>query len=79
MVVALHWLVWMWCGNADKLMDLREGWQSMCCDLFVGWIYVCLEGCVTGLPECGLGCGYDLAYGSVRRMAMGGGFTLIVP
>jgi len=20
--------------------------------------------CVTGLPECGLGCGYDLAYGS---------------
>jgi len=21
--------------------------------------------CMTGLPECGLGCGYDLAYGGV--------------
>jgi len=35
--------------------------------------------CVTGLPECGLGCGYDLAYGSVWWMAVGGGFTLFVP
>ena len=26
--------------------------------------FVC-RVCVTGLPECGLGCGYDLAYGSV--------------
>ena len=44
-----------------------------------GWIYVWLEGCVTGLPDCGLGCGYDLAYGSVWWMALGGGFTLFVP
>ena len=29
------------------------------------WIYVWLEGCATGLPGCGPGCGYDLAYGSV--------------
>jgi len=29
------------------------------------WIYVWMEGCVTGLPVCGLGCGYDLACGSV--------------
>jgi len=29
------------------------------------WIYVWMEGCVTGLPECGLGCGYDPAHGSV--------------
>jgi len=29
------------------------------------WIYVWVEGCVTGLPECGLGCGYDLADGCV--------------
>ena len=43
------------------------------------WIYVWEEGCVTGLPECGLGCGYDLVYGSVWWMAMGGGFTLFVP
>jgi len=34
---------------------------------------------VTGLPDCGLGCGYDLACYSVWRMAMGGGFTLFVP
>jgi len=34
---------------------------------------------VTGLPECGLGCGYGLAYGSVGWMAMGGGFILFVP
>jgi len=33
--------------------------------IFDIWIYVWLEGCVTGLPECGLGCGYDLACGSV--------------
>ena len=29
------------------------------------WIYVWLEECVNGLPECGLGCSYDLAYGCV--------------
>ena len=46
------------------------------CDV---WIYVWLEGCVTGLPDCWFGCGYDLAYGSVWWMAMGGGFTLFVP
>jgi len=34
---------------------------------------------VTGLPECGLGYGYDLACGSVWWMAMGGGFALFVP
>jgi len=33
----------------------------MCCVLFYfSWIYVWLEGCVTGLPDCELGCGYDL-------------------
>jgi len=30
------------------------------------WIYIWLEGCVTGLPESGFGCGYGLAHGSVR-------------
>jgi len=35
--------------------------------------------CVTGLPECGLGCSYDLAYGSVWWMAMGGGCILFIP
>ena len=34
---------------------------------------------MTGLPGCELGCGYDHAYGSVWRMAMGGGFALFVP
>jgi len=33
----------------------------MCCDLLD---YVWLEGCVTGLPGCEPGCGYDLACGS---------------
>jgi len=33
--------------------------------IFWIWIYVWLKGYVTGLPECGLGCGYDLAYGCV--------------
>jgi len=32
--------------------------------------------CVTSLLECGLGCGNNLAFSSVRWMAMGGGFTL---
>jgi len=36
----------------------------MCCVLLFGFMFW-LEGCVTGLPECGLGCGYDLAYGCV--------------
>jgi len=36
-------------------------WVVFCVLIF----YVWLEGYVTGLPECGLGCGYDLAYGSV--------------
>jgi len=31
---------------------------------FVGFMFW-EEGCETGLPECRLGCGYDLAYGSV--------------
>ena len=31
------------------------------CRIYVFW----LEGCVTGLPECGLGRSYDLACGSV--------------
>ena len=40
------------------------------------WIYVWLEGCVTGLPDCWPGCGYDLADRSVGWMAMGGGFLI---
>jgi len=32
--------------------------------VMIVWIYVWLEGCVTGLPECGLGYGYNLACGS---------------
>jgi len=28
---------WRWCGDADRLMDLRDGWRSMCCDLLVGF------------------------------------------
>jgi len=59
-------------------VGLRDRWRSMCVVIFF-WICVWVEGCVTGLPECGLGCGYDLACGSVWRMAMGGGFTLFVP
>jgi len=43
------------------------------------WFYIWLEGCVTGLLECWLGCGYGLADGCVWWMAMGGGFTLFVP
>jgi len=35
------------------------------CVVIFDWICVWLEGCVTGLPECGLGCGYGLAHGSV--------------
>ena len=34
---------------------------------------------MTSLLECGLGCGYDFAYGSIWWTAMGGGFTLFVP
>jgi len=44
----------------------------MCWDARWMAVHLCLlgfmflvEGCVTGLPECGLGCGYDLACGSV--------------
>ena len=33
--------------------------------IVIYWIYVWLEGCVTGLLECGIGCGYDPSYGSV--------------
>jgi len=54
----------------------------MCVGLFMcvfSWIYVWLEGCVTGLPGYWLGCGYDLVYGCVSWMAVGGGFTLFVP
>ena len=35
--------------------------------------------CVTGVPECGLACSYDLTCSSVWRMAMGGRFALFVP
>jgi len=35
--------------------------------------------CVTCLRECGLGCGYHLAYSSLWWIAMGGGFTLSYP
>jgi len=24
---------WPWCGDADKLMGLQDGWRSMGCDL----------------------------------------------
>ena len=34
---------------------------SICLIGFMFW----LEGCVTGLPECELGCGYGLVCGSV--------------
>jgi len=50
------------CGNADRLLGCEMDGGP--CVVF-GWIYVWLEGCVTGLPECGFGCGYDLACGSV--------------
>jgi len=63
MVVALHWIDWMWFGDVDRFLGLRDRWRSMC--VVNCWIYVWLEGCVTGLPVCGLGCGYDLACGSV--------------
>jgi len=57
--------IWDWklCGDADNLTGLRDGWRSMCWVFY--WIYVWLEGCVTGLPECGFGCGYGLTHGSV--------------
>ena len=43
--------------------DARWMAVHVCC--VFDWICVWLEGCVTGLPECELGCGYDLGYGSV--------------
>jgi len=47
--------------------DARWMAVHVCCVfcLFFVWIYVWVEGCVTGLPECGLGYGYDLACGRV--------------
>jgi len=31
---------WKWCGDADKLTGLRDGWRSVCCFVFgfmFGW------------------------------------------
>jgi len=79
MVVALPSIWgWKWCGNADRLLICEmDGGPCVVILLFVFMFW--LEGCVTGLPGCGLGCGYDLACGCVWWMAMGGGFTLFVP
>jgi len=65
MVVALPYRWgWKWCGDADRLLvcEMDGGPCVVICYLdLCFW----LEGCVTGLPECGLGCGYNLDYGSV--------------
>ena len=77
MVVALPSIWgWKWCGDADSRMGCEmDGGPCVVIRL----VYVCLEGCVTGLPGCWLGCGYDLAYSSGWWIAMGGGFALLYP
>jgi len=40
------------------------GWMAVHVFCLIGFMFW-LEGCATGLQECGLGCGYDPAYGSV--------------
>jgi len=41
MVVALPCIwVWRWCGDADRLIGLRDGWRSIWFD--------CLDICLVG-------------------------------
>jgi len=44
------------------MCGMRDGWRSM--DVIIGFMFG-RRGCGTGLPGCGLGCGYDLAYSRV--------------